>query len=42
MAGPSAVSVDAPGKLSVADTNDNHVLEYDWALFQLMLPLVRR
>jgi sugar lactone lactonase YvrE len=39
---PEGVAVDACGDLYVADFGNNRVLEYDWALLKLELPLVVR
>ena len=39
---PDGMVLDAQGNLYVADVYNNRVLEYDWALAKLMLPLVRR
>ena len=40
--GPNGLALDAQGNLYVADSGDNRVVEYDWALVRLDLPLLRR
>jgi hypothetical protein len=39
---PSGVALDAQGNLYMADFYNSRVLEYDWALVKLWLPLVVR
>jgi hypothetical protein len=39
---PNAVALDAQANLYVADFLNHRVLEYDWALVKIMLPLVTR
>ena len=39
---PWSVALDAQRNLYVADTYNNRVLEYDWALVKLDLPLILR
>ena len=39
---PAGVALDAQANLYVADLGNSRVLEYDWALFNLRLPLVVR
>ena len=40
--GPTGVALDAQRNLYVADGINHRVLEYDWALVKIRLPLVRR
>ena len=39
---PAGVALDGEANLYIADASNNRVLEYDWALARLMLPLVVR
>jgi len=39
---PLGVALDAHGNLYVADYGNNRVLEFDWALARLALPLMMR
>jgi sugar lactone lactonase YvrE len=42
LGGPDSVALDAQSNLYVADSFNSRVLEYDWALFKLALPLMVR
>lgn len=39
---PQGLAFDAADNLYLADAGNNRVLEYDWALFKVELPLIRR